>query len=370
MNSIATDSKEVNPTDSSLWATWSYSSNGYTATLTANSDLLDDPINELTPDQNITELKISETGGGGVNFQVVSPGSSLTAVSGTGTYGGTATLTATLLSAAGTPLADKPVTFDLMEGGTPTPVGSAMTNASGVATLTGVSLAGLPADIPPDAVMAVFAGDPTDSPTTAYGNLTGNIAITNALVVNGSDNPLTMVTAGEWVYIQADFTTAESAEQRLVPRRVHGQWPDPGHRLPHLGCRRSRGRVLGTLYWGTFLATPGTNQVTVTVDPDQSVAETSLRRQHHELHLQCGVARGGNLLSYTVAQIRAAYGINSIPNFGSATADGSGQTIALVEAGNEPTILTDLDGFDQAMSLTTRLEPRRCTNSTGRRRPS
>jgi len=58
-------------------------------------------------------------------------------------------------------------------------------------------------------------------------------------------------------------------------------------------------------------------------------------------------------LSYTVAQVRAAYGLGSIPGFGSATADGSGQTIALDEAGNDPTILTDLDGFDTAMSLTT-----------------
>ena len=33
--------------------------------------------------------------------------------------------------------------------------------------------------------------------------------------------------------------------------------------------------------------------------------------------------------------------------------DGSGQTIALDEAGNDPSVLTDLDGFDLAMSLTT-----------------
>jgi subtilase family serine protease len=58
-------------------------------------------------------------------------------------------------------------------------------------------------------------------------------------------------------------------------------------------------------------------------------------------------------LSYTVAQIRSAYGINSIPNFGTATADGTGQTIAIIEDYNDPTVLTDLDAFDQAMSLTT-----------------
>ena len=62
-------------------------------------------------------------------------------------------------------------------------------------------------------------------------------------------------------------------------------------------------------------------------------------------------------LSYTVSQIRTAYGINSIPDFGSATADGSGQTIAIVDAYNDPTILTDLDGFDEAMNLSTNSSP-------------
>ena len=79
-----------------------------------------------------------------------------------------------------------------------------------------------------------------------------------------------------------------------------------------------------------------------------------LRRQHHELHLQCGVAsNGGEQYVVHSGADSAAYGINSIPNFGSATADGSGQTIAIVDAGNDPSIITDLDGFDQAMSLTT-----------------
>ncbi len=53
----------------------------------------------------------------------------------------------------------------------------------------------------------------------------------------------------------------------------------------------------------------------------------------------------GNL-SYTVAQIRAAYGLDSLSSFGTAAPDGSGQTIALDEAGNDPSVITDLDGFD------------------------
>ena len=55
---------------------------------------------------------------------------------------------------------------------------------------------------------------------------------------------------------------------------------------------------------------------------------------------------------YSAAQIRAAYGVNAIPDFGTATPDGTGQTIAIIDAGNDPDILTDLDGFDKAMTTT------------------
>ncbi len=63
------------------------------------------------------------------------------------------------------------VSFDLMEGGTPTFVGTGTTNANGVATLPGVNLADFSAGTASGAIMAVFAGDATDSPTTTYGDL-------------------------------------------------------------------------------------------------------------------------------------------------------------------------------------------------------
>ena len=50
-------------------------------------------------------------------------------------------------------------------------------------------------------------------------------------------------------------------------------------------------------------------------------------------------------------------GSTAFPSFGSVSADGSGQTIALDEAGNDPSVITDLDGFDEAMSLTTGFDP-------------
>ncbi len=169
------------------WAKWTVTgTNNTTGTLASQQDvqLAGHPVNVLTPGpgQNVTELVFSEVGSGNVEYQVLSPGSTLSAVSGTGTYGGTATLSATLKSVAGNPMDNAPVTFELMEAGTPRPVGSAVTNSNGVATLPGVSLAGFPAGISPGAVMAVFAGDATDSPTTAYGNLTGNHATPDAAI--------------------------------------------------------------------------------------------------------------------------------------------------------------------------------------------
>jgi len=62
-------------------------------------------------------------------------------------------------------------------------------------------------------------------------------------------------------------------------------------------------------------------------------------------------------LSYTVSQIRTAYSINLIPGYGGTTADGSGETIALVDSFNALVIFADLDGFDRAMHLGSNSSP-------------
>ncbi len=103
----------------------------------------------------------------------VVPQSSLTAVAGAGPYAGTAALTATLVYAT-TPLAGKLVTFSLVSGSNTMIVGSATTNASGVATLSDVSLAGLSAGTNTGSVVASFAGDATFAATSASGNLVVN----------------------------------------------------------------------------------------------------------------------------------------------------------------------------------------------------
>ena len=61
---------------------------------------------------------------------------------------------------------------------------------------------------------------------------------------------------------------------------------------------------------------------------------------------------GGTLpSSYTPSDIRQAYGINNIPDFTNSNGqqvnpDGTGQTIAIVDAYNDPNIITDLSKFD------------------------
>jgi hypothetical protein len=87
-------------------------------------------------------------------------------VSGAGTYGSTATLTATLTSGA-TPLADRSIVFTLGSG----TVGAATTNASGIATLSGVSLAGYDAGSYPNEVGAGFAGETAYSASNGSGPL-------------------------------------------------------------------------------------------------------------------------------------------------------------------------------------------------------
>ncbi len=97
----------------------------------------------------------------------------LSAVSGSGTSGGIATLTSTL-TASGVPLAGRTVTFTLSEGGTVSTVGTATTDADGVATLTGVSLTGLNAGTYSGAVGASFSGDSTYAGGGASGTLVVN----------------------------------------------------------------------------------------------------------------------------------------------------------------------------------------------------
>jgi hypothetical protein len=90
---------------------------------------------------------------------------SISAVSGSGTYGGTASLTATL-KAGTTPLSGKSISFTINGSA----AGTATTDASGVATLSGASLSGINAGT--GTVGASFAGDSGFLASSGSGSLT------------------------------------------------------------------------------------------------------------------------------------------------------------------------------------------------------
>src|SRR5262249_33311114 len=58
-----------------------------------------------------------------------------------------------------------------------------------------------------------------------------------------------------------------------------------------------------------------------------------------------------NLMAYSPAQIVHAYGIDQITFAGGVKGDGTGQTIAIVDAFDDPTIESDLKTFDAKYGL-------------------
>ncbi len=105
------------------------------------------------------------------NDAAAASATSLAANPATGTFGGTTTLSATLTS-GGSPVTGKTVSFTLNGS----PAGSAVTNGSGIATESGVSLAGINADSYPTGVGASFAGDGSFDPSGGSSSLTVNKA--------------------------------------------------------------------------------------------------------------------------------------------------------------------------------------------------
>jgi hypothetical protein len=124
----------------------------------------------------------------------------LSAVAGSGTYGSTANLTATLKS-NGTAVSGKTISFTLNSnavcggGGQPA---CPTTNSSGVATLNGVDLSGINAGTLSSAVGASFAGDANYSSSSGSGDLTVNkatpaLSVTNSPVIySGSPQAATV----------------------------------------------------------------------------------------------------------------------------------------------------------------------------------
>jgi len=85
----------------------------------------------------------------------------------TGIYGGTVTLSATLISNS-SPVSGKMITFTLSGN----PAGTGVTDGTGVATVTNVSLSGINAGTYPSGIAASFAGDGGYSGSTGTAGLT------------------------------------------------------------------------------------------------------------------------------------------------------------------------------------------------------
>ena len=140
------------------------------------------------------------------------PSTTTTVNSASGTYGGTTALTATLTSSS-SPLSGKLITFTLNGSG----VGSAVTNGSGVATLSNASLSGINAGSYPNGVGASFASDgsyagSSGSNSLTVGKVTPTITWSNpASIVYGTALGGTQLNAtasvpGSFVYTPASGT--------------------------------------------------------------------------------------------------------------------------------------------------------------------
>jgi hypothetical protein len=144
----------------------------------------------------------------------------LTVFSAAGTFGGTTTLSATLTS-GGNPVSGKTVSFTLNGSS----AGSALTDGSGTATESGVSLAGINAGSYPTGVGASFAGDASFDPSSGSNSLTVSkadqaITVTThapatavfntsfgvAATGGGSGNPVTLSSAGACSNTGSTFT--------------------------------------------------------------------------------------------------------------------------------------------------------------------
>lgn len=106
---------------------------------------------------------------GGVVYRIVSDNAaaSLEVTPATAIYGGVTTLSATL-SLSGSPIVGAELAFSINS----VPVGSPSTGADGVATLAGISVAGIDAGSYPGGITASFAGGDGVQPIAAQGDLT------------------------------------------------------------------------------------------------------------------------------------------------------------------------------------------------------
>src|SRR5579859_4210337 len=129
------------------------------------------------------------------------PNTTLVVAAASGTFGGTADLSATL-SSGGTGLSGKSVAFTLNGSS----AGSATTDGSGVATVSAVSLTGINAGSYPGVVGASFTGDAGFTASTGTGDLT----------VSKAGQTITFGALANMTFGDADFTVSATATSGLT----------------------------------------------------------------------------------------------------------------------------------------------------------
>jgi hypothetical protein len=182
----------------------SFTANNTTYTLCPSIGTTTDQRGDARPDDGETSCDIGA-------YEYSGPDQSpttLSAVSGSGTYGGTAALTATLSSGT-TPVSGESIAFTLngsaVCGGSGQPT-CPTTDANGVATLQNASLAGIAAGSYPSEVGASFAGDSAYSASTATG----------ALTVGMASQSITFGALANHTYGDSPFTVSASASSGLT----------------------------------------------------------------------------------------------------------------------------------------------------------
>ncbi len=157
----------------------------YKAILTTSSG-------SVTPSLSSVQVCFNDTAGTSATNLAVAPA--------TGTYGGTTTLSATLTSSA-VGVSGKTVAFTLNGSS----AGTAITNGSGVATLSGVSLSGVNAGSYPSGAGASFAGDGTYDPSSGSSSLT--VAKANQTITVNTHAPAN-ATYGDTFFVGATASSS------------------------------------------------------------------------------------------------------------------------------------------------------------------
>ncbi|MFL5577170.1 MAG: MBG domain-containing protein, partial [Gemmatimonadaceae bacterium] len=209
-----------------------------------------------------------------------SPATSLAVGAAAGTYGGTTTLTATLI-AGGSAVSGQSVTFTLNGAG----VGSATTNGSGVATLSSVPLGTINAGSYPAGVGASFSGSTTPALTASNGtaSLTVNkaplsVTANNASRAYGAANPaltgtLSGVVAGD--AISASFVTTATQASPAGSYPITPVLADAGSRLGNYNVTSTNGTL--TVGKATLTVTPnGASRAYGEANPELSGTITGL----------------------------------------------------------------------------------------------